>query len=156
MTSILIIIIFPDRKYCFCLKTVFNSLTFQKMKSIFTYLNLNAYEHLSAGSCGMKNSQKKCFRCFKVQTMRYIMVNNRKFVFHLNAQFPSRKCSILAAKTFAKKEKKSRKWRQFLLAKVSVKTLVFQCKCHSSHWVSVLFRYYDADFEHAKYRNHKS
>ena len=60
MTITLVIIIFPDfyQKYYFCLKIVFNSLAFQKMKSIFRYFNLNAYEHLNVSAYGMKNYPK--------------------------------------------------------------------------------------------------
>ena len=63
MTITLVIIIFPDfyQKYYFCLKIVFNSLAFQKMKSIFRYFNLNAYEHLNVSAYGMKNYPKNVF-----------------------------------------------------------------------------------------------
>ena len=37
------------------------------------------------------------------------------------------------------------------MAKVPANAFVCQCKCHSSHWVSVLLRCYDTDFEHAEY-----
>ena len=47
------------QKYYFCLKIVFNSLPFQKMKSIFRYFNSNANEHLNVRTLQHKKFEKK-------------------------------------------------------------------------------------------------
>ena len=107
------------QKYYFCLKIVFNSLPFQKMKSIFRYFNSNANERLNVRTLQYKKfEKKKWFRCFKAQNMHYIMINHIKFCLPFKCNnFPPES----VGRNFHQKGKKIKK-----IAKVSTRKSFYQ------------------------------